>query len=179
MKTLYLIRHAKSDWSDGSLGDFERGLNKRGLKDLKMMASYLALRRIKPHIILSSLALHAQETADGLAKKVEYEGPIHYMEDLYRTSYDTLLNTIALQENEHQKIFMVVHNPEITEFANLLVKDNIMKIPTLGILAIKFNIDSWEEIKDKKGKIDFFVHPKQFKYYIPKQIQATWDKEDI
>lgn len=178
MKTLYLIRHAKLDWSDGSLSDFERGLNKRGLKDLKMMSSFLALKRIQPDIILSSLALHAQQTADKFAKKLDYDGHIYYMEDLYRTNSETLLNTLVLQDNNDENIFMVLHNPEVTEFANLLVQDNIMKIPTLGIIAIKFNIENWEEAKRKKGKIDFFIHPKQFKYYVPKQIQATWDRED-
>ena len=177
MKTLYLIRHAKSDWSNGDLADFERGLNKRGYKDLKMMSSYLALKRVKPDIILSSMALRAQETADTLAKKVEYEDTIHYMEALYRTGYESLLNTIALQDKKDQIIFIIAHNPELTELANVLVKENIMKIPTLGVLAIKFKIDTWEEIKETKGKLDFFIHPKQFKYYVPRQIQATWDKE--
>lgn len=142
-----------------------------------MMGSFLSLRRIKPDIILSSLALRAQETADSLANNVGYKGKIHYMEGLYRADHETLLNTIVLQDNKYKNIFMIGHNPELTEFSNYLVKDNIMKIPTLGIISIQFDADSWDEIKEKKGKIDFFIHPKQFKYYVPKQIQTTLFKE--
>ena len=175
-KTLYLVRHAKSDWSDGTLQDFERGVKKRGYKDLKMMGSYLLLRRIVPDAILSSHALRAQITADKLAKKIDYAGTIHYMEDLYQSSYTKLLNTILLQDDTLQSIFLVGHNPELTELANYLVKDNIMKIPTLGILAITFKTASWEEITEQTGKVDFFIHPKQFKYYVPKQIQGSFKR---
>jgi len=142
-----------------------------------MMSSFLSLRRIKPDLILSSLALRAEETADMLAKKLEYDDKIHYMKDLYRSSSSTLLDTISLQDDKYKKIFMIGHNPELTEFSNYLLKDNIMKIPTLGIIAITFDIDSWEDIGEKKGKLDFFIHPKQFKYYMPKQIQTTFFKE--
>jgi len=178
MKTLYLIRHAKSDWSDGSLSDFERGLKKRGHKDLTTISSYLSLQQLQPDLMLSSLALRAQITADELKKKIDYQGQIHYMEELYNSRPETLMNVLTLQDDSYETIFLVGHNPELTEFANFLVKDNFPKLPTLGVLAIHLDIDAWSEIKEECGEIDFFIQPKQFKYYMPKQIRTTLPKED-
>jgi len=173
IKTLYLIRHAKSDWSDGTLSDFERGLKKRGHKDLDTISSYMSLQQLKPDLIISSLALRAQTTADQLAKKIGYDGRIHYMEELYNSRPEILMNVLTLQDDSDETIFLVGHNPELTEFANFLLKDNFPKLPTLGVLAIHLNIDSWSEIKEQCGEIDFFIQPKQFKYYMPKQIRTT------
>ncbi len=173
MKTLYLIRHAKSDWSDGSLSDFERGLKKRGHKDLDTISSYMSIQQLKPDLIISSLALRAQTTADQLAKKIEYEGRIHYMEELYNSRPEILLNVLTLQDDNDETIFLIGHNPELTEFSNYLIKDNFSKLPTLGVLALNLNIDSWSDITENCGEIDFFIQPKQFKYYMPKQIRTT------
>jgi len=100
------------------------------------------------------------------------------MEELYLARPETLMNTLSLQDNEYQSIFLVGHNPELTELGNLLIKENFTKLPTLGVLTINVDIDNWEEIQERAGKIDFFIHPKQFKYYMPKQIRTTWDKRE-
>ncbi len=141
------------------------------------MSSYISLHNVKPDIILSSSALRAQMTADQLAEKIEYKGRIHYMEELYMTRPKTLLNIMTLQDNQYDKLFLVGHNPEVTEFANLLIEEHFTKLPTLAILAITLDIDNWEDIEENRGEIDFFIHPKQFKYYLPKQIRTTWDSK--
>jgi phosphohistidine phosphatase len=179
MKTLYLIRHAKSDWNDGSLHDFERGVNKKGRKSLKTMGSYLALQKIKPDLILSSLALRSQMTADKLAKKMKYEGKIHYMNELYNSRPDTLMNVLTLQDDMHEAIFLVGHNPELTEFANFLIENNFYKLPTLGVLALELDINSWADIEEQCASIDFFIQPNQFKYFVPNQIRTTIMQERI
>lgn len=176
MKALYLIRHAKSDWSDGSLSDFERGLKKRGHKDLDTISSYMSIQKLKPDLMLTSLALRAQITADQLAKKINYGGKIHYMKELYNSRPETMMNILTLQDDSYETIFVIGHNPELTEFANFLVQDNFPKIPTLGVLAINLHIDSWSDIGKKCGEIDFFIQPKQFKYFMPKQIRTTLAK---
>ncbi len=175
IKNIYLIRHAKSDWSDGSLSDFERGLSKRGYKDLKAIGSYMALANIKPDYIMSSASLRTQITTEGLVEKISYDGSVQYMDELYLTRPEMILNVLSLQEDKYDSIFLVGHNPSISELANTLQSENISKFPTLGVLSIKLNIDSWKSISDAKGELEFFVFPKQFKYYIPKQIRATLD----
>jgi phosphohistidine phosphatase len=126
--------------------------------------------------MLTSLALRAQTTADQLAKKIDYEGKIHYMEELYNSRPDTIMNILTLQDDGYETIFLIGHNPELTEFANFLLEDNFPKLPTLGVLAINLDIESWSDIHEKCGKIDFFIQPKQFKYYMPKQIRTKLPK---
>ena len=128
--------------------------------------------------MLSSSALRAQLTADKLGKKIGYEGRIYYMEELYMTRPERVMNILSLQDNANDSIFVVGHNPELTELGNLLVKEDFTKLPTLGIIAINLDIKQWEEIEERKGEIDFFIHPKQFKYYMPKQIRTTWDNKE-
>lgn len=176
MKRLYIIRHAKSSWENGELSDFERGLNKRGKKDLKTITSYMALKNIKVDLILSSSALRAQITADEIAKKINYNNKIHYMKELYMVRPEKLMDIIKLQDDQHKDIFVVGHNPELTEIANILLEDEFIKMPTLAILAIDLDIDSWEDIIPNSGKVDFYIYPKQFQYYMPKQIRTILDR---
>ena len=139
-----------------------------------MMGSYLALRRIKPDMVLSSAALRAQLTADGLAEKTECAGAVQYMDELYLTSPEMHMNVLSLQDDQYERIMLVGHNPALSEVANILQDENFTKFPTLGILTINLQIESWEQIKDAPhGKIDFFIFPKQFKYYMPGQIRAS------
>ncbi len=155
----------------------ERGLTKKGLKSIKTMGSYLMLRGIKPDLILSSCSLRAQETADGLAEQIDYEGKKFYLKELYLTSPDTLKETLMMQDNQFGTIFVVGHNPQLTDFANMLSDEHISKIPTLGIVALKLPIDDWSELDSVHAEIDFFIYPKQFKYFMPKQIRAQLGEE--
>jgi len=133
----------------------------------------MSLQQLKPDLIISSLALRAQITADKLGKKIGYKGRIHYMKELYNSRPETIMNVLTLQDDSYETIFVVGHNPELTELANFLIENNFSKLPTLGVLAINLNIDSWNDISEKCGDIDFFIQPKQFKYYVPKQIRTT------
>ncbi len=154
--------------------DFLRGLSKRGLHDLKTMGSYMALRKIKPDLMLSSCALRTQLTADALAEKTGYSDRILYMDELYLTRLEMVLNVLSTQEDKHESMFFIGHNPALTELVNMFINDDFTKFPTLGIFALKLDIDSWKEIVDvRNAEIDFFIFPKQFKYYIPKQIRTT------
>jgi len=171
IKTLYLIRHAKSDWKDAKLSDFERGLSRQGKKDLKSMGSYIALAGVEPNLVLSSCALRAQMTVDGIVDRLEYSGKIHYINELYMEKPKTLLNVITLQDDQYDKMMVVGHNPELTELANIFLKEHIHKLPTLGLIEIQFDIESWEEIHDTQGELGLFIYPNQFKYYIPKKIR--------
>ena len=143
-----------------------------------MISSYVALRQIKPDLILSSLALRAQITADTLAKRVDYKGRIHYMEELYMVRPEKITNILSLQDNQHESIFLVGHNPELTEYANSLIDANLSKLPTLGIIGIKLDIDNWSEIDGERGEIELFVYPKQFRYYMPQQIKKYMENEN-
>jgi phosphohistidine phosphatase len=172
MKTLYLIRHAKSGWSVPDTSDFERSLSKKGKKDINTIGSYLSLTGVNPQLILSSCALRAQQTTDLLAKKINFTGKKYYLEELYLTGVEDISEIISIQEDQVDSMFIIGHNPQLHELANSLINDHISKFPSLGVIAINFDIEEWNEILNKKGEIDFFIFPKQFKYYMPKQIRT-------
>lgn len=78
-----------------------------------------------------------------------------------------------MQENHFNTIFVVGHNPQVTEFAKMMTGGAVSKIPALGVVAINFDIEGWNELQEAEGKVDFFIYPKQFKYYMPKQIRSA------
>ncbi len=127
---------------------------------------------------MSSSALRAQITAERLTKKLDYNGKIHYMNELYTSDPETIINILSLQDDDDKSIFIIGHNPELTELGNILTDEKISKLPTSGVLAINFNIDNWEDINDQKGELDFMIYPNLFKYYMPKQIRTTWAKKE-
>ena len=162
MKNLYLIRHAKSDWSDENKSDFDRGLNKRGEKAILTMAKALKEKKIMPNLILSSAAKRAKLTAKGLAKEIGYSGKIKYIDTLYMAEPETIQRFIKEVNNKNDTLFVVGHNPETTELSNMLIDDYIDNVPTLGILALKLPIDDWKAFKIEKGEMQFFIYPKMF-----------------
>lgn len=163
MKQLYLIRHAKSDWSDESQDDFERGLNARGKKAIVTMAEILNERGILPDLILSSSATRAKLTAKGLAKNIAYKGKIKYLDALYLAEPLEIIDMIKEIKDKYKTVFIVGHNPETTELTDLMVDETIYNVPTLGIVALNVPVKHWNKFKPEKAKLDFFIYPKMFK----------------
>jgi len=154
-------------------------LTKKGRKSVETIGSYLKLRGVCPDAMLSSCALRAQETADLLAKKLEFEAPVSYLRELYFTDTQTLKEMVSMQEGTIDTLFVIGHNPQITDMANLLIGEHISKIPTMGVAAINFEIEEWSEIKQIKGELDFFIYPKQFQHYIPNQIRSILSSQKL
>jgi len=87
---------------------------------------------------------------------------------------ETILEILSMQEEEHESIFLIAHNPELSEVANFLSPDHFGKIPALGVVSLQFDIERWSELETgMESKTDFFIYPKQFRYYMPRQIRAT------
>ncbi len=129
-----------------------------------------------PDRILSSCASRAQESADKIAKILSYEGRIEYLQELYYTPTEVMHEILLMQDDADDTIFVIGHNPQLTDMVNLLVDDHVAKIPTMGVVAINFDIEHWSELSYIRGELDFFIYPKQFKYYIPKQIRAILER---
>jgi len=163
MKNLYLIRHAKSDWSDESKSDFDRALNRRGERAILTMANALKEKNVMPDLILSSSAKRARLTTKGLAKEIGYSGNIKYIDALYMAEPETIHRLIKDVDDIVDTLFIVGHNPETTELSNMMSNDYIDNIPTLGIVALELSINHWKKFKMGKGKIEFFIYPKMFK----------------
>lgn len=164
MKTLYLIRHAKSDWSDESLSDYDRPLSHRGIKDAPLMGSKLADKGILPDLILSSPALRAKTTAISIAEALSYPPEsIGYDHTLYASDVETILSIIRSVAPSVDTLFLFGHNPEITECANLIANGDIDNIPTCGVVTIRLKNNSWESIGANSAEIRRFDFPKKYR----------------
>jgi len=166
MKTLYLVRHAKSSWTDSSLADLERPLNKRGRRDAPVMGQRLAGGKVKVDAIWSSPALRALQTAELLAHPLKISGKlIEQHERLYTSSNEDLFLEVSTCSDKINALLVIGHNPVISEFADLLIDHNyaaeISQIPTCGIVALKFKCSSWTQIKNNPGQLLFFDYPKK------------------
>ena len=162
MKTLVLIRHAKSSWDFPHLRDYERPLNARGEKDAPEMARRLAKLDIKPDMVCSSGAERAIQTAKTITTFLHYPAyEIEVDDRIYHASSKSLLEYIKRIEHPANTIYLVGHNPGLTEFLNLVADENIENIPTCGIAGIEFRIEKWSEVKSGLGKLIFYDYPKK------------------
>jgi phosphohistidine phosphatase len=146
VKTLFLIRHAKSSWDDTALPDKDRPLNDRGRRDAPKMGKRLAKRDVKPDLILSSPARRALKTAEIIAKKLDYKRKDIAVDDrLYASAVDRLLNVIHGLGNKPERVILFGRNPELTELARRL-SGEITHMPTCAVAEFTFNTKSWSKI---------------------------------
>jgi phosphohistidine phosphatase len=161
MKTLYLVRHAKSSWKFPDLDDFERPLNKRGKRDAPLVGRFLKEKEIMPDLLISSPATRAKKTAKILADIISYpKKKIQFDDEIYEASTMGLLKIASRTDDEYIKLMLVGHNPSLTYFANMIANVRIDNIPTCGIVCSELNITSWKEISENSGKLAFFEYPK-------------------
>jgi len=164
MKTIILIRHAKSSWKFPDLKDIERPLKKRGVSDAALMATVLKDMHLTVDKIISSPAERALSTAKAFAE----EEKIVIDQRLYLESKTKLLNLLNELDDSCQCVAIVSHNPDLTDFANFLANDNIENIPTSGIVGIQFDCNSWAEVQKGKCKRLFLKVPKTYRDKIEK-----------
>lgn len=161
MKQLYLVRHAKSDWADPRLSDFERPLNERGNKDKTTMGKRLKNKLVEIDCFISSSAKRTTQTSIALAKEINFPtSGIQFEKELYHASPVTQLSFINAVDNEHDQLMLVGHNPGISLLCDYLCNYSI-DFPTLGIAKITFETDSWEEISTQTGILEWFDFPKK------------------
>ncbi len=167
MKTLYVMRHAKSDWT-GSLADFDRPLNRRGEKDVPRMARFLAAWGA-PGRLVASPAQRARQTATGMAEDlspVGDEGPrsLLFEPRLYGADPATLGDVAAHVDGEVDSLLMVAHNPGMEDWVHLLCGARV-RMPTAAIAAIALSISTWTDLPDATGQLQWLVTPKLLKAF--------------
>lgn len=162
MKTIILIRHAKSSWDFPDLSDFDRPLNKRGANDAPMMGKRLRKFRVEPDLIVSSPAKRAYKTAKSISRELGYPKDKILLDDtIYEADLSDLLRVVQGLDNALGIVMIFGHNPGFTLLANFLAGTPVTNIPTCGIFCIDFDLDSWKEIGEKKGILKFFDYPKK------------------
>lgn len=161
MRTLTLLRHAKSSWSDHSLADHERSLNDRGERDAPVMAQRIVEAGIRPSLIVSSPAIRAWTTARIVASEISYPTEfMHRESELYLASLNTLIDVVAKQDEGFHSIMLVGHNPGLTEFANYLCPGITNNLPTCGVVSVKFDSETWDLRGDGTVSLDIYDFPK-------------------
>ena len=162
MKTLYIVRHAKSSWKEMNMPDFERPLNPRGKQDAPLMGRRLASFGICPDYLVSSSAKRALATANLLAAELGYPVPrIVQDRELYLAEPGYLLDTIRGFDNQHGSAMLLGHNPGLTTLANHLGDLPADNIPTCGVYCIDFEVREWRDCGREKGRCRFFEYPKK------------------
>lgn len=163
MKILFIIRHAKSSWEDPLLDDFSRPLNNRGKRDALAMGKRLKRKGIVPDLFLTSTARRALGTSKRIAQEIKFsESSLSLSNSLYHASVPTLYETLKEVKNKNKIVFIVGHNPGLTEFINDLLKIELNNLPTSGIVGCALHIDTWKGLSTKIGELVYYDTPKKY-----------------
>lgn len=162
-KLLLILRHAKSSWEFEELSDHDRPLNNRGKRDAPLMGRKLLKQQLVPQLIISSSAVRAHSTARKVAKACGYEDEILIDPVLYGSGYSDYLNVLINQEDKHDIIMLVGHNPISEQLVEVLTGE-IVTMSTCAIACISLPITSWKQIIAKtKGQLLNLWRPKELK----------------
>lgn len=161
MKTLIVVRHAKSSWDSDSLQDFDRPLNERGKKDAPDMAERLKEKGLKIDALVSSPAKRAKKTAKLFAEglKIDKEA-IVFVDNLYGADVETLYAAVGNLANKYETVALFAHNPGLTDFVNTLTGVRIDNLPTCGVFAVQADTNTWSSFRLSEKSFLFFDYPK-------------------
>ena len=161
MKRLTLIRHAKSDWSDATLSDFERPLNARGKKAAPLMGQRMAEGEIIPELLVSSPAKRARKTAQLIAHEIDFaKDAIVYRPEIFEARMKMLIKIIrGFPDSAH--IALIGHNPGLTDLAGWLCPEAPDWLPTCAVLSLELDVTDWTEIAAGCGTILLYDYPKK------------------
>lgn len=161
-KKLLIIRHAKSDWNNPELRDFDRPLNERGERNAPDMARRLIKNELVPQLLVSSPAVRALSTAQLFADEFGYERTSIVQEpQIYEARSSTLLEIINGFDNHIDFIALFGHNPGVSHLASKLTDAQFFDLPTCGVVLIKFPFDDWQMISVGTGSIRYEDYPKK------------------
>ena len=160
MKTLFLLRHAKSSWKDNTLPDLERPLNARGRKAAQLMSNFLKQEKVIPDLILSSCAVRARDTIDIMWRSAMRGSELRFDERIYGASLDQLLEVITQIDKDAQSALLVGHNPGLEELLHALT-GKTETMPTAALAKITFKTSAWGKTIEG-GALNWVVKPKDW-----------------
>ena len=162
MRTLFLIRHAKSSWDNPGLRDFNRPLNERGLREAPLMAQLLANRGFQPDLLVSSPAKRALTTALFFAEKFGIaDEQVLREQDIYEAAPTDILQIISNLPDSAAVVCLFGHNPTFTDVANRFSDDFIDNVPTCGIVQIESEAESWKTMYEGNSRVKAHFFPKE------------------
>jgi len=150
MKTLLILRHAKSSWDDPAMPDHDRPLTERGKKDAKRIGQLLQEHGLVPDLVVSSTAKRASKTAKQVAKACGYDGEIEVDGRLYQAHFSQFVVVLREVGDEHATVLVVAHNPGLEEFV-LHLTGQPETMPTAALAEVSLDIDSWQSLSIPPG----------------------------
>jgi len=159
MRTLYLLRHAKSSWKDESLSDFERPLKRRGREAAQQIGERLAQEKLKNPVLICSPAVRTRETAELVLKSSKLRVEERWDERIYEASLRDLLQVVTEIPDDKKVVILIGHNPGFEELLAFLTGES-RRMPTAALAKIMFEV-SWKDVEARSGKLDWFTTPKQ------------------
>lgn len=161
MKSLIIVRHAKSSWDFSTLNDFDRPLNERGKKDAPVMAKRLLDKKIAIDAFISSTANRALTTATYFAEVYgKKEHSIIQIPELYHAAPSVFYDVISKVDDELNTIAIFSHNPGITDFVNQLTNSSIADMPTCAMFGVTIQTNNWAAFETTEKAFWFFDYPK-------------------
>ena len=159
---LYIMRHAKSDWSSPQKSDFDRPINKRGTRNAIRIGGWMNENNHTPQKIISSPALRAKETIELVVEQISKFNleDLTYEDELYLADFTQLIEFINTYKDKVQSLMLVGHNPALHYLSQMLSGENISSFPTCSMCCISFDIDNWNYAIN--GKKMFFMYPSMF-----------------
>ena len=161
---MYIVRHAKASWDFPELPDVDRPIVEKGINNTHKIAAELNSRNLIIDKIISSHAKRAIETANIIAKDINY--PVEKIEinkGIYRVDVDDIFDVFTDVDNKVNSLLILGHNPTFTHFANLFLEETIETLPTSGVVSISFETDNWLELDKAQHKTNFILFPKMLK----------------
>jgi len=162
MKTLYIVRHAKSSWESPDSDDLNRPVIENGIKKTKKVIDFLIKENVKVDLIVSSHARRALDTAAFFAKAFNFslsEIVVNY--NIYENDEEDMMSEVYALPNDKNNIMLIGHNPTFTQFANLFLDKKIDFLPTSSVISISFETDRWEKIESSVKSLNFIAFPKK------------------
>ncbi|MEP6787304.1 MAG: histidine phosphatase family protein [Acidobacteriota bacterium] len=160
MKTLFILRHAKSSWSEPDLSDFERPLNERGTKAAPFMGKLMANKGYAPSVVLSSPAVRAKNTAILVKDSGGFDAELRFDDRIYEASPQGLRSVVSELDDKYSSALLIGHNPGIEGFIRFLT-GTIEPMPTAALAVIELQIDKWGETADGCGELQKIFRPKE------------------
>ena len=163
MKTLLLMRHAKSSWKHPDLPDQDRPLNKRGEKDAPHMGKFIRDKELIPQLILASPAKRVSQTVDGMVGKMDFKGKVEYVDSLYLAEPSAYLTTLHEIPDKFERVMIVGHNPGLEGLLQIL-SGQVESLPTASIAHLVLPIEHWADLNESThGELVERVKPRELK----------------
>ncbi|HEY3344865.1 MAG TPA: histidine phosphatase family protein [Anaerolineaceae bacterium] len=161
MKTLLIMRHAKSSWKDKNLKDRKRPLSKRGKRNAPQMGELIKEKELIPQLILASEAVRSHQTAELLTQASGYQGEVRYFDNLYMAEADEYLSALRKLPDDLERVLVIGHNPGLESLLPLLT-GRVESLPTAAIAHLVLPIEKWKDLnKHTKAELVGLWKPKE------------------